>query len=149
MKGGGNRLPTAVKKARGTLQKCRTNKAEPKLDPSKVPPPPRGCGPVFRRKWRELARAVEALGVFTLADLPAFDLLVRMMTEVVTAPDDMPATARVRLMQATAGQLAAFGLSPASRGRVDRVTAPAADPTLDFMFGRAPRPNMPAPKETA
>lgn len=84
---------------------------------ARVPKPPKGMPAQQRTIWLELASAVEGLGTFKAEDLMFFRLTVRTVAEAETF-DDMPPTARARLLQAAGAMLNAFGLSPLSRERV-------------------------------
>jgi len=47
----GKPLPTAVKKARGTLRKCRANPLEPEYAPDNSPEPPAYMSALAREEW--------------------------------------------------------------------------------------------------
>jgi hypothetical protein len=87
---------------------------------AKVPRAPRDLNAREAAVWRELARAVEALGTYQPSDMIFFRLTVRTVAEA-EAPGDMPPTARARVLQAAGSMLNAFGLSPLSRERVKPV----------------------------
>jgi len=133
VKGGHNRKPTRQKALEGTLRADRSRKNEPRAASVTVPAAPRRLPAGERAVWSQLAAEVEALGVFTLSDRTAFELLARTVALAKTAGPEMAPTARVRLLQVASGLLAAFGLTPASRGRVE--AAPPVDPVAADLFG--------------
>lgn len=118
MRGGNNRLPDKVKAFQGTQQKCRTNPDAPKVEPTKVPAPPKSLTKEQREVWLELAPQVEALGTYSPSYYTAYRLMVQSVAEALHPDPRDPATARVRLAQVAAGHLQRFGLDPASSGRV-------------------------------
>lgn len=120
MKGGHNRLPGAVKKLRGTTDARTMRKKRALVPPKLVPPPPRGLSRVEQRVWRELAPQVEHLGVFGVSDFTAFRQLVETVAETRTPEfKKEKGTARVRMRQVASTLLQNFGLTPASRDRVN------------------------------
>ena len=128
------RLPTAVKKLRGTSQPCRENRAEPRAAPAKVPPPPRDLSDAERGAWVALAAALEAAeGVFTLADLPAFIAAVRVMGAADEVPANSDAGMKLRVQQRM--WLTEFGLTPASRAKVHAAGGEQDDAAGEFLFG--------------
>ncbi|BDG04992.1 hypothetical protein [Anaeromyxobacter oryzae] len=128
------RVPSRVKKLRGTYRADRSSRNEPTPAASRVPPPPTGESAAFKRNWRELARQVDALSVFTETDYTAFRLLVRAVTLIDDLPPLAPPSAVARLVQNASGMLSRFGLDPASRGRVESVkpATGALDPDDEF-----------------
>jgi hypothetical protein len=86
-----------------------------------------------RRTWRELAPAVDLAGTFTAADAPAFRLMVEVLAR---ADEDMPPSAKVRVLQVCSSFLAAFGLTPASRGKVPPAPRPPPPSPLDEFTGK-------------
>jgi hypothetical protein len=90
--------------------------------------------PEHRRAWLELAAAVEHLGCYAASDLPTFKLAARVVAFTEDKGLSLPPTAAVRLMQVAAGLLAQFGLSPASRGRVETTRPGEVDHTEAFLF---------------
>lgn len=140
MRGGHNRIPSSLKKARGTLRKNRERATGPEIDAATVPPPPRGLSRLQRAIWAELATQVEALGTYAPPFLTAFRLLVEAVAEARDFDPRDPPTARVRARQVASSLLAGFGLVPAARDRVagrgaaDDAKAKAAA----FLFGGAP-----------
>lgn len=74
-------LPTAVKAARGTLQKCRTPKDEPKPTVG-APPPPRDLDATERRRYAVIAAEQVAIGVMTVIDGESLAQLARALVRV-------------------------------------------------------------------
>ena len=129
-RGGSNAVPLRVHEMRGTLRRDRHSQ-ESGLPACRVPRPPPGLSDAAQETWRQLAREVQALRTYTSATRTAFELLVMVVTEARTAGPNMPATARVRLLQVAAGMLASFGLTAATSGRVARGAPPSAPDELD------------------
>ncbi len=138
-RGGHNRKPREQKALSGTLRKGREAAFAPQVDPCKVPEPPRSLKPAERVLWRELAAEVEALGVYSSSDRTTFRLLVKTVAMAEDVSDAyMPPTARVRLVQAANSLLSAFGLSPASRGKVNAASKKKQD-TAAELLGFSPK----------
>jgi P27 family predicted phage terminase small subunit len=134
------RLPTAVKARRGTLRPDRMNPREPRPELG-VPKPRRGLPADVRATYRRLAAILKPLHVVTLADGPALELLAGAIAEhdraaavigAVGATYECPTSVgavlhRVRPEVALAADawrraavlLAGFGLTPASRSKVE------------------------------
>lgn len=68
-------IPTALKALRGTLKACRVNEDEPQPDRG-IPDPPADFDRTQRRRWRERAAELDAIGVLTVADGAALGALV-------------------------------------------------------------------------
>jgi hypothetical protein len=129
------RLPSNVKKLKGTFRADRSSRREPTPAASRVPAPPRGSSAAFRRNWRDLSAQVDSLGVFAESDLSAFRLLVTALTLVDEMPTNAPASAVSRILQSAMGLLSRFGLTPADRGRVENLRqngGAGADPDSEF-----------------
>lgn len=148
-------LPTALKRARGTLQKCREAPNALELPPG-VPACPSTLDKDARAIWDELAANEEWRVVLARADVFALELLVkhmalerkfskaaeaRPMVKTPWGPKPNPAAAEARKEAALVKQLAAeFGLTPSAR---TRVSGPGSkDPKEDskkkaaaFLFG--------------
>lgn len=131
------RLPTAVKVARGTAQPCRLNPDEPKLGAVAVPAAPEHLDADGRELWARLARQVDALGVFTVADLTAFEILVDAVSYALELKGDGDASPnqKVAARNGARSALADFGLTPQSRGKVSRVAKDGGedDPVGEFV----------------
>ena len=75
-------LPTAIKMARGTLRKCRTNPDEPQLAAPRSLEPPTGLRGRGLAHWnRQIGEQVEA-GVLRDVDLVTFELWCRRLTDL-------------------------------------------------------------------
>lgn len=137
-------LPLAVKIARGTArpEDYRLASAPPGTRPEviPVPPPPEGLTEGQRSAWVELATALDLVRVFTLADLPAFRLMVEHRAELTAArsgelsdgvgPDGSPLPVRmatiVQLSKACANLMVMFGMTPSARDRLQPAPLPAS-----------------------
>lgn len=75
------RLPTELKRLRGTLQPCRTPKDEPHPTVG-VPPCPADLDRTERRRYAVLAAELVATGVLTLSDGDALAQLARAVVRV-------------------------------------------------------------------
>ena len=138
-------LPTSVKRARGTLQRCRTNPNESAPKPG-TPAAPEWLGPDAKREWKRLVPLLAARGLLELLDRAA-------LTGYVSAWGDLAEATRVIAEQGTTcigarGQLlphpelrrlekarqtlrmfaAEFGLSPSARSRVVANAPARSDP---------------------
>ena len=128
-------LPTAIKKLKGTAQKCRTNQSEPKIVAS-CPEPPAFLGEIARAEWQHKAPLLAKMGVLTEADNTAlaaycvqFERFVRAeerlsngeYTEFTTNGNEI-ARALVGVSNRAAELmkkfLVVFGLTPSSRTRI-------------------------------
>lgn len=145
--GGRNRLPTAVKLARGTLRPHRENRDEPRIDP-KLPPMPEGLDADERASWEKFAGYLVDMGVLTvdnesaLRDLACADVrLVRarldlkkhggVWTDPLTKkPYKSPRAAIFSEAFAELNRLRqAFGLEPQSRNGVKSIAKKAPEKT--------------------
>lgn len=84
------RKPTAIKKAAGTLQKCRTNPAEPQLHPE-LPPPPAGLDDRVLAAYMEHGKRVLDMRVMTRADVGALVGLASAYVEIERATETLAA----------------------------------------------------------
>jgi len=132
------RLPKSVKQLRGTVRKCRERPGAPEVDPTEVPPPPKGLPKSEQLVWMELKPQVEALRCYDASAYTAFRILVRLVGAALYPPPDEPASARSRNLQAASAALASFGLRPADRERVS--AAPRREPSglEEFLQGYTP-----------
>ena len=131
----GIRLPDEVKEARGTLQPCRTNPNMPK--PAHIEA---GHAPSELKKdeavvWDRLATSVNKLRVLTEGDMEAFTLMVLAVASAIRASRNPKATInqRIRATQAAFASLREFGLTPASRARVNAAPIEDADEISEFI----------------
>lgn len=133
------RRPTALKLLLGTARPDRTRR-EPQFGRT-IPRAPAGLGASARRIWRDLARRLDSAGVLTEADGHALGLLAEALADYRAAMDVVARDGRTYECRTSAGSnmhrvrpevaLAAdawrraarmmveFGLTPASRGRID------------------------------
>lgn len=126
-------LPTALKKARGTHQKCRAPAQEMAPAPG-LPPCPAYLDRIAREFWEELVPQLSELGVLTKIDGKTLEGLCtnysaavkfqkladrKPMVDTLWGPKVNPAVGEARKSWALLKQFAAeFGLSPSSRTRV-------------------------------
>lgn len=163
--GGHNRKPRKTKIIRGTFRNDRNPKNEPEPEPvSQVPKPPSHLSLYAKRLWKSLAPELMDKGILTVVDLAALEICCaaygeyRQAYDAVYRPRD-PKTGRIvkrTLTQYMAGQnsqttpeytamrqawtafksyLMEFGLTPASRNRIElpEPEEPEKDP-VERMF---------------
>ena len=112
------RTPTALKLVKGTAQKCRTNKKEPKYPPG-LGKPPADLSDEARKFWEEYAPRLAA-GVATIVDRAAWQCVCETWGELARKRKDPEAgihtidTIERRLWMG----LGKFGLTPADRSKV-------------------------------
>ena len=136
------RLPTELKKQRGTLRKDRMNENEPKL-PSIIPPIPTWLSEDGQKAFSELSNLLHDMSVLTQADELALTLLCDAYSEYKRAKEvvnelgaTMEVTSRegntksvIRPEVQIANQsfvrvfqlLKEFGLTPSSRAKVNAI----------------------------
>jgi P27 family predicted phage terminase small subunit len=136
------RLPTELKKQRGTLRKDRVNENEPKL-PSVIPPIPTWLSEDGQKAFSELSNLLHDMSVLTQADELALTLLCDAYSEYKRAKEvvnelgaTMEVTSRegnsksvIRPEVQIANQsfvrvfqlLKEFGLTPSSRAKVNAI----------------------------
>lgn len=136
------RLPTELKKQRGTLRKDRLNENEPKL-PSVIPPIPTWLSEDGQKAFSELSNLLHDMSVLTQADELALTLLCDAYSEYKKAKEvvnelgaTMEVTSRegnsksvIRPEVQIANQsfvrvfqlLKEFGLTPSSRAKVNAI----------------------------
>ena len=135
MRAGRKPKPTAIKILEGNPGKRKLNENEPK-PLKKAPPCPKWLEPEAKKEWRRLAKALEAMGVLTEADMAAFAGYCQSYSRwkeaeeritdrglVIRTPSGYPqqvpyisiAQQYLKLMQQFAEQ---FGLTPAARSRI-------------------------------
>lgn len=150
---GNPRLPTAIKEQRGTLQPCRTNPDEPKLELS-IPDCPEGLSERAARVYPRVARMLYDMRVLTEADAIAVEglcqayadwrLAVEFLDEhgttyIVTksAPDgstfeDFKPYPQVAMRNDADKRMRAWlqscGLTPADRSKVSALDKKPEDP---------------------
>jgi P27 family predicted phage terminase small subunit len=136
------RLPTAIKRQRGTLRKHRENPLEPTPNVELLRPPD-WLDAAAKREWRRIVPGLVQAGVLTKNDRSALEIYCREYSrwrrcEKILASGDTFATPKgfiqkrpevnisresVKLMDKF---LSHFGLTPATRSRVNR-EPPKAD----------------------
>jgi P27 family predicted phage terminase small subunit len=145
------RLPTELKKQRGTLRKDRLNKNEPKL-PSVIPPIPTWLSEDGQKAFSELSNLLHDMSVLTQADELALTLLCDAYSEYKKAKEivnelgaTMEVTSRegntksvIRPEVQIANQsfvrvfqlLKEFGLTPSSRAKVNAIENASTTPDV-------------------
>jgi P27 family predicted phage terminase small subunit len=135
-------LPTAVKKAHGERRSGRLNPREPQPDLG-APPKPLGLGKVASAEWDRLVQITTSTKVLTLADGPALEATVCAYEDYRQARDVVQKEGAFYATTNAEGQmlhkahpatrvaaeswrryvmgLALFGLSPATRTKVQQV----------------------------
>ena len=154
------RKPTKLKLIQGTYRKDRAVENEPQPKPVvEVPKPPSYLDKYAKKMWKALAGELVHKGILTMIDLPALEICCetygqyRLAHEAVFRPIDpetgkktkrtlaeymdgrnsqtMPEyIAMTKAFTLFKGYLIEFGLTPASRGRLDipKVPEEEADP---------------------
>ena len=145
------RLPTELKKQRGTLRKDRLNENEPKL-PSVIPPIPTWLSEDGQKAFSELSNLLHDMSVLTQADELALTLLCDAYSEYKNAKEvvnqlgaTMEVTSRegnsksvIRPEVQIANQsfvrvfqlLKEFGLTPSSRAKVNAIENSVGTPDV-------------------
>ena len=145
------RLPTEIKKQRGTLRKDRINDNEPKL-PSVIPPIPTWLSEDGQKAFSELSTLLHDMSVLTQADELALTLLCDAYSEYKRAKEvvnelgaTMEVTSRegnsksvIRPEVQIANQsfvrvfqlLKEFGLTPSSRAKVNAIENASSTPDV-------------------
>lgn len=145
------RLPTELKKQRGTLRKDRMNDNEPKL-PSIIPPIPTWLSEDGQKAFSELSTLLHDMSVLTQADELALTLLCDAYSEYKRAKEvvnelgaTMEVTSRegnsksvIRPEVQIANQsfvrvfqlLKEFGLTPSSRAKVNAIENASSTPDV-------------------
>ena len=88
------KLPTALKKARGTLQPCRTPKSEPTPVPG-VPDPPASMDGEARAEWDRIAPELAKLGVLSRIDRTMLTLYCEAWADYLDASEKVKTTGKV------------------------------------------------------
>ncbi|MBC3378484.1 phage terminase small subunit P27 family [Serratia fonticola] len=159
------KTPTHLRLVRGNPSKRAINKNEPK-PPSGVPPTPKHFDKQGKYWFKRMAEELDAIGVMSQLDGRALELLVEAYTEyrhhcdtldregytyAVYSEDDgderkyreirMIKPHPAAMMKADAwkrirAMLAEFGMTPASRSKVNATAPDAVDPLAEFMKAR-------------
>jgi len=145
------RLPTELKKQRGTLRKDRLNENEPKL-PSVIPPIPTWLSEDGQKAFSELSNLLHDMSVLTQADELALTLLCDAYSEYKNAKqivNELGATVEIMSREGNskptirpevqiANQafvrvfqlLKEFGLTPSSRAKVNAIENASSTPDV-------------------
>ncbi len=152
MKRGAKPVPTSIKALRGTLRADRMNPREPVGDGRPTCPPE--LSSAARKEWRRISKHLTAMGLLTTVDRAALALYcdaygrwleaIAALQEygvVLKSPNGYPVQSPYVGIANKAGEqvrllLAEFGMSPASRTRVQaQATQPIDDPFARFDRG--------------
>lgn len=153
-------LPTHIKLLKGNPGKRSVNAREPKPKRG-VPKMPAHLTPRAKSAWKRIGPELDAMGVLSLADATALELLCCVYAEWRVARDtvDDEGTTyttttetgdtmyRTRPEVAIAADawrrcramLAEFGLTPSSRSKVSRIGDPASADPFETFLGQAKR----------
>ena len=137
MKPGPPPTPTALRRQRGNPSGRPYNPREPMPAPG-LGAPPATLSEGARAVWLELAPGLEASGVGTQVDRPAFELLVDAIAEYrqMKGRSEHAAFAAGAAKRA-ARLLSEFGMTPSSRARV--TAAPVVSPLAAKYFSHFAR----------
>ncbi|CAO3445768.1 hypothetical protein [Azospirillum argentinense] len=80
--------PTHLKLVKGTAQKCRTNKAEPKPERG-IPSPPAYLTDKAKTTWGAVSVILDNMGVLTEADGPAMSGLCEAYADLMAARESL------------------------------------------------------------
>jgi P27 family predicted phage terminase small subunit len=134
------RLPTEIKKQRGTLRADRTNPNEP-TSPLKIPPVPTWLSEDGQKSFIELSQLLHNMSVLTEADELSLTLLCDAYGDYKQAKDvinRLGPVQEVTSREAIANQaftrvfqlLKEFGLTPSSRAKVNAIEQQANSPDI-------------------
>ena len=131
------RLPTAVKKLRGTMRADRENPAEPDVKAVYLPAPPEHLTAIEKMIWTRLAPCVDMLSVAGEPDVDGFEMMVRVRSrfEEVAQVADNDIKLFLALSKDVAAWYSKFGLTPQSRAMLRKLKSgdKKAEEALDFL----------------
>lgn len=145
--------PRALKVVQGTLRKDREPESPVELEPG-IPEPPEGMGDEARRCWDRLVPVLVTVRILTVIDREALVMLCNSWAHywylqgVVEEEGFTYTSAKGNVLQHPAVssmnkalenclRLAReFGLTPASRSRIEALPKPPEDPSREFLFGK-------------
>ena len=141
-------LPTALKRAQGTLRPARELPDGDEVQPETLADMPRGMSTGAQREWIRLAPELERLGLLTGNDVAAFQMYAENYATWRTAmrkvkSEGMFVGGRPNPAIRVANEAAAlartflreFGLSPSARARLKGNPKTASKTAEDFLFG--------------
>lgn len=142
-------MPTVIKRARGTLQPCRTNPNEPDyVLIHEIPDPPEFLSEYGRKIYYSTAEELLKVNVLTKISLPVFIMYCTEISKYYEASQNLKKTSIVyksstsdpkvnpwqRVASETLGNImriaTEFGLTPASSGKVN-ATPSKLDPKAE------------------
>jgi P27 family predicted phage terminase small subunit len=103
--------PTTLKLLRGNPGKRALNDAEPQA-PVKMPRCPKHLKGEARKRWNEWGRTLHEMGVLTLIDAAAFELLCKKYAECLEHEEKVAQGGPVWIAKGAPGELPAFKISP-------------------------------------
>ncbi len=141
--------PTALKKLKGTLQKCRENRQE-WHPPAGAPALPEGMPKVAQSEWRKAVELLVPSGILTQADGRVLESYCRSIARARAAEEIVeregltvetqqgcqahPAVGIARQAWEKADRYGEkLGLDPSSRARLKAPEAPKVDPDEEFL----------------
>jgi P27 family predicted phage terminase small subunit len=151
-KRGPPKKPSALKVVQGTFRKDREAKSPVNVEP-KAPKPPKGMSQLGLACWRRMVPKLVAARVLTELDrelLAAFCECWAMYWGLKAVVDEEgwtwvsangnirvhPAVGAMKMMLDNVVRLGReFGLTPASRSRIEALPESPTDPTAEFLFG--------------
>lgn len=123
--------PTTLKLVRGNPGKRPLNKEEPQPERRAPEKPARLTGSAAST-WKQLSAYLERMGVLTIADGLALELLCDAYSDYLAARKKGWHQRAEAAFKRIKSLLIEFGLTPASRSRIKTGEAPA-DPLSDFL----------------
>ena len=158
--GGRPRLPTAVKKLKGTLQPCRTNPEEPTLEPAVPEIDLAHLSPTAQKIWPQLSAILLNMGVLTEADGLALTAMAEAFADMMDCKKLVLEQGRLLYMENANGNITIranplvgqaadaerrfwmwatqFGLTPASRSKVSASLAKSAGNEFEALLEELP-----------
>jgi P27 family predicted phage terminase small subunit len=146
--------PTALKLLKGNPGRRPMNENEPRPEP-RLPQAPSHLSETAKREWKRAGRMLLQLGLITGIDRPAFALYcqaygrwveaeeaLRQYGVMVKSPSGFPMQSPYlavanKAMEQMRSLLSEFGMTPASRTRVQAVLPEEEDEFEAFLRGRA------------
>lgn len=132
--GGQNRLPTEVKRKKGTLRPGRMLVGVPSPVAAQIGEPPDQMSDSQKVMWYRLKEAVSSLNVAAIGDMISFELMVIAVDKHIRNMYDPESDGSSTFPQAFK-LMCAFGLTPQSRTAVRVVTdekSKSDDPLSEF-----------------
>lgn len=103
--------PTTLKLLRGNPGKRSLNDAEP-APPAKMPKCPKHLNGLARKLWSQWGKTLHDMGVLTLIDGAAFEMLCKKYAECLELEEKVSTGGPVWLAKGAPGELPEFKISP-------------------------------------